>query len=305
MPFERIATGNAVAASLPYSPDYGPLAPVLDVTTGLPLLNLPQGFTYASYGWTHDVMSDNVPTPGSHDGMAVVGVDKGNIVLVRNHERTGFTGSYAAAKITYDPVATGGTTNLTFDPRIGKWLGSYASLGGTLTNCAGGPTPWNTWLTCEETTQGPLTNANYTKQHGWVFEVPAFGQANPQPLTAMGAFAHEATATDPVTSIVYLTEDRTPSGFYRFIANVRTRLSQVGRLQMLKVAGTSATKLYGGLRIRPASRTAPPSTWSGWTSRIPRRSTLPALTVAVSTFRARRLAAPGSVAWKAPGMETQ
>ena len=42
--------------------------------------------------------------------------------------------------------------------------------------------PWGTWLTCEENTSGPLTNPNYTQQHGWVFEVPAFGPANPQPL---------------------------------------------------------------------------------------------------------------------------
>lgn len=245
LPFEMLGARNAVAAALPYSPEYGPLAPVVDETTGLPLLNLPSGFTYKSYGWTRDVMSDGIPTPSSHDGMAVCGIDPNKIVLVRNHERSGTTGSFAPGKVTYDPVATGGTTNLTFNPRTGQWLSSSASLGGTLTNCAGGLTPWGTWLTCEETTAGPQTNVNYTKQHGWVFEVPAFGPANPQPLTGLGAFSHEAAAVDPVSGIVYLTEDATPSGFYRFIPDVKTRLAQGGKLQALKIVGESNKLLYG------------------------------------------------------------
>jgi len=247
MPFEILGKREAAAASLPYSPDYGPVAPVVDGTTGLPLLRLPDGFTYRSYGWTRDVMADGIPTPGAHDGMAVCGQDASRIVLIRNHELTAPTGSFGPAKITYDPAGIGGCTTLHFNPRTGQWITAYASIAGTINNCAGGPTPWGSWITCEENTSGPLTNPpGYTKQHGYCFEIPAFGATNPAPLTAMGAFVHEAIAVDPVTGIVYLTEDQTNNtGFYRFIPDVKTRLAQGGQLQMLKVVGVYNANLIG------------------------------------------------------------
>jgi uncharacterized protein len=244
IPFELIGSGKAVAAELPYSPDYGPLGAVADETTGLPLLRLPGGFRYKSYGWTRDVMSDGVLTPAAHDGMAICGMDSTKLVLQRNHEVTNRNGSFAPAKITYDPVAGGGCTSLTFNPRTGQWLSSAVSIGGTINNCAGGMTPWGSWLTCEENVSG-IPNGGYTKQHGWVFEVPAFGPANPQPVTGLGCFVHEATATDPVTGITYLTEDQGSSGFFRFIPNVPTRLHQGGQLQMLKVVGVNQADLRG------------------------------------------------------------
>jgi len=242
MPFSIIGSGKANAVSLPYSPDYGPLSPVNDEVTGLPLLQLPQGFKYWSFGWTGDVMSDGRPTPGMHDGMAVVAADANKMVLVRNHEQGGTTGSFAASKMTYDPKCDGGTTNLVFAPRQKQWLSSWSSISGTIRNCAGGPTPWNSWITCEETTNGLHTNGNYTKQHGYCFDVPASGLTQPIPLTDMGCFSHEAIAVDPVTGIIYETEDSTPSGFYRFIPNVPGMPSKGGKLQMMRlVAATNAS----------------------------------------------------------------
>lgn len=86
---------NALAAegrqTVPAPSPYGPIAPVDDQSTGLPLLQLPEGFRYWSQGWTGDPMDDGRPTPGTHDGMAVVRSHRGHRgmehVLVRNHER--------------------------------------------------------------------------------------------------------------------------------------------------------------------------------------------------------------------------
>jgi secreted PhoX family phosphatase len=252
MPMQLLGAKDARAVQLPFSPDYGPMFDTPDMATGYNLLRLPQGFKYRSFGWTGDVMGDGIATPGSHDGMAVVASDANKLVLVRNHELSGGAGAFTPPKLTWDPMAGGGTSSLTFNPRTGQWLTSWASIGGTLTNCAGGPTPWNSWMTCEETSRGPHTVVNgtnpYQFQHGWVFDVPAVGPAKPMPLKDMGAFSHEAVAVDPVTGYIYETEDSTPSGVYRFIPNARNRPEQGGKLQMLKVlAPTNNSANIGGV----------------------------------------------------------
>ena len=113
----------------------------------------------------------------------------------------------------------------------------FVSLAGTIVNCAGGPTPWGSWLSCEETLDGP--ESGYEKPHGYVFEVPvhATGPVDPVPLRAMGRFVHEAVAVDAATGIVYQTEDRwyNEAGFYRFIPDTPGVLSDGGRLQMIAV----------------------------------------------------------------------
>jgi secreted PhoX family phosphatase len=237
-PLEALATRTANAASADpspkkaFSPDYGPLSPVRDYTTGLELLLLPRGFEYLSFGWTGDPMIDDLATPSAHDGMAAYRHGDGKVALVRNHEVGSFSGKYADPA--YDPQAGGGTTNVVFDPDKGEFVEAWASLSGTIRNCAGGPTPWSTWLTCEETT---LVNSTNGLRHGYVFEVPTTGSGNPTPITAMGRFAHEAVALDPATGYVYETEDATPAGFYRYRPNVPGDLHAGGALEMLVING--------------------------------------------------------------------
>jgi secreted PhoX family phosphatase len=194
------------------------------------VLALPAGFSYVRFGETGAIMSDGIPTPSAHDGMAAFPGPGSQVRLVRNHEQN--SGSPFDTPF-YDALAAGGTTNLVYDTARKELVRDNASITGTVRNCAGGPTPWASWLTCEETTD------TRNEPHGYIFEVPADARSavDPVPLKAMGRFVHEACAIDPATGIVYETEDRGTSGFYRFLPDERGNLAAGGRLQMLGIKG--------------------------------------------------------------------
>lgn len=224
---------------------YGPL-----VRDPAGLLDLPQGFSYRIISEQGQRMDDGLAVPSNADGMGAFPLDRDRTILVRNHElrpNRADRGAFRALSTFDQPVfdradtglpSPGGTSTLIYNQRSGRVEAQYLSLAGTHTNCAGGTTPWGSWLSCEESVVKAGTDG-LSHDHGWVFEVPSRqrGLVAPQPLKAMGRFLHEAAAVDPRTGIVYLTEDRADSLFYRFLPNARGELRRGGRLQALAFAG--------------------------------------------------------------------
>lgn len=243
--------GLRAAIGQPLAPDAGKLIP-----DPKRLFDLPEGFSYSLLSEVGRRMDDGLPTPGRFDGMGAFAGPGGRTILVRNHEfwphndngpfgpkNELLTPAIRARMFnpSPDPVAKGGTVTLVLNRGATAVERSHLSLAGTLRNCAGGVTPWGSWLTCEEPKRS-FTN-RLADGHGWVFEVPAGAREliKSRPLKAMGRFNHEAAAIDPRTGIVYLTEDQEDGLFYRFLPARRGKLAQGGRLQALGVDGLKTT----------------------------------------------------------------
>ncbi|MEX2640900.1 MAG: alkaline phosphatase PhoX [Balneolales bacterium] len=221
------------------------------------ILDLPEGFSYTLVSRTGERMNDGYFVPSSHDGMAAFPGPGNRTILVRNHEisagaspgsgpfgnNNGLMRQLNRTHL-YDAGSNGtpclgGTTTLVYNTQSQQLESHHLSLAGTLRNCAGGPTPWNTWVTCEETVD--RAGDALSEDHGYNFEVPVSDQpglATPVALKAMGRFNHEAIAVDPASGIVYETEDRGDGLIYRFIPHVPGKLAEGGRLQALSITGT-------------------------------------------------------------------
>jgi secreted PhoX family phosphatase len=249
------AGAAGVTGSTEIPTGYGPLVP--DPRN---LLDLPKGFAYQVISRSGDPMDDGLFVPGEPDGMASFEGPDGTAIIVRNHEMLPYQspspfGERAAlfSRLDRNKVYDGGegktphlggTTTIVYDTKSQKILKQFMSLAGTARNCAGGPTPWQSWVTCEETIYrtGKTKDGDHIflseKDHGYCFDVPATAEmrlADPIPLVDMGRFNHEAIAVDPRTGIVYETEDRDDGLFYRFLPNKPGELKAGGRLQALCV----------------------------------------------------------------------
>ena len=165
------------------------------------VIDLPADFQYRIISPEGSLLSSGGVVPGDPDGMAAfAGLRKGTTLLVRNHEQRAGDPNPVPQTNPYDSAGPGGTTGILVDSNR-KEIRDFVTSSGTINNCAGGATPWGTWITCEE---------DRTTNHGYAFEVDTSdpeGTLSKTPIRGMGFFSHEAVDIDPATGIAYLTED--------------------------------------------------------------------------------------------------
>jgi secreted PhoX family phosphatase len=221
--WERLFAAPAEPGPSPYGPLQAPDA------NGL---MLPAGFTSRVIARSGlPVLGTVYPWPIFPDGAHCFAAPNGGWTLVVNSE----TPSHGAFP---DGVQRlGGASAIRFNA-AGRITAAYSVLRGTRTNCAGGPTPWGTWLSCEEFDDGG--EGGPTSQAGKVWECDPTGKTKAKRRDALGAFQHEAAAMDPGTNRVYLTEDQGDGRFYRF-----TPAAFTGTAADLNAGSLAAAQLIG------------------------------------------------------------
>ncbi|NKB67150.1 MAG: DUF839 domain-containing protein [Candidatus Latescibacteria bacterium] len=266
--------GCAADSPPPAEVSFGPL-----LTDAKQLLDLPSGFSYKVLSRAGDALAQDLLVPGAQDGMAAFPGPAGKTLLVCNHELSpgaADRGSFGQAnewlnrlpaEAFYDygqgvNPCLGGTTTLVYDNRTQQLESQHLSLVGTIRNCAGGPTPWNSWISCEESVQ--RAEDALQQDHGYNFEVPASATPqplSPRPLKAMGRFNHEAVAVDPASGIVYQTEDRGDGLIFRYVPQRPGDLAAGGRLQALVVRDSPSldTRNWDSSAVAPGTPLA--TTW--------------------------------------------
>jgi secreted PhoX family phosphatase len=153
-------------------------------------IRLPRGFQSRVIARNFEpVLPSSYSMHPQPDGSATYAMEDGGWILTSNSE-VPFPGQGGAGAIRFD--------------KDGNVVDAYSILEGTQTNCSGGKTPWETWLSCEEHDAG----------HTW--ECDIYGKKPAVELPALGTFSHEAAVVDPVGKRVYQTEDQGDGGFYRF-----------------------------------------------------------------------------------------
>ena len=214
LPSVAMAAPAGAQTATPGVGPYGPLSTEPDENG----LLLPEGFTSRVVGISGELVGDTEYVyPAFPDGSATFATDDGGWIHTVNSEVFRFVAPDA-----------GGVSAVRYD-KDGVIVDAYRILEGSNSNCAGGPTPWGTWLSCEESFEGD----------GRVFECDPTGDEEAVAHLPMGRFAHEAVAVHEPSETLYLTEDNAESVLYRYTPTAYPDLS-AGLLEAATVAANGS-----------------------------------------------------------------